>query len=347
MKKVILKNETMQFLEFISESNSESIDILFEKGDIWSRVEMIAKLYNIDRSGITRHINNILKDGELDEKVVCANFAYTTKHGAIDNKTQTNMVKYWNLDMIIALGYRINTEKAINFRRWATSVLKEFSKKGYVLDRKRMENGTFFDEDYFEHLLAEIREIRLSERRLYQKVTDIYSTSSDYDKDSPTTKKFFAMTMNKLHWAIHQHTASELIHERTDSDKTNMGLNTWENAPSGKIVKTDVTVAKNYLTKDELESLGRIVNAYLDLAEERAKKQIPMTMEDWSTRLDKFLLADDRELLNNAGKISMAVANDKALTEFEKYRVKQDKIFKSDFDLLLEESMKESENDEK
>lgn len=342
MKKIFLKNETLQLLKFVSENNSETIEIIFKNGDIWASVEMTAKLYNIDRSGVTRHINNILKDGELEATVVCANFAHTSKHGAIEDKTQTKHINYYNLDMIIALGYRINSEKAINFRRWATSVLKEFAKKGYIIDKKRMENGKFFDEDYFEHLLEEIREIRLSERRLYQKVTDIYATSSDYDKDSPTTTKFYAMAMNKLHWAVHQHTASELIYERADSNRKNMGLTTWENAPKGKIVKTDVSIAKNYLTKEELESLGRIVNAYLDLAEDRAKKQIPMTMSDWARRLDKFLLADDRELLENAGKISMQVAKEKAESEFEKFRVIQDKNFQSDFDnfLKLEEEAK-------
>ena len=343
MKKIFLKNEALQLLKFVSENNSETIDIIFRNGDIWANVEMIAKLYSIDRSGITRHINNILKDEELDEIVVCAKFAHTSQHGAIEDKTQTKDIKYYNLDMIIALGYRINSEKAINFRRWATSVLKEFAKKGYIIDKKRMENGKFFDEDYFEHLLEEIREIRLSERRLYQKVTDIYATSSDYDKDSPTTKNFYAMAMNKLHWAVHKHTAGELIYERADSNEENMGLQTWENAPKGKIVKTDVSIAKNYLTKEELESLGRIVNAYLDLAEDRAKKQIPMTMSDWAIRLDKFLLADDRELLKNSGKISMQVAKDKAESEFEKFRVLQDKNFESDFDnfLKLEEEAKQ------
>jgi hypothetical protein len=267
--------------------------------------------------------------------MVCAFFAHTTQHGAIDGKTQTQEVKFYNLDMIISVGYRVNSVQAINFRRWATSVLKEFAKKGYIIDRKRMENGRFFDEDYFEHLLAEIREIRLSERRLYQKVTDIYATSSDYDLHSPFTKQFFATAMNKLHWAVHQNTAAELIYNRADAEKTNMGLTTWENAPVGKIVKTDVTIAKNYLSKDELESLGRIVNAYLDLAEDRAKKGIPMTMYDWANRLDKFLLADDRDLLQNAGKISAKIAKDKAEYEFEKFRPIQDRFFESDFDKVV------------
>ncbi|MDR0970385.1 MAG: virulence RhuM family protein, partial [Lentimicrobiaceae bacterium] len=283
------------------------------------------------RSGIARHIKNIFADGELDENSTCAFFA----HVGNDDK-QTYHTKFYNLDMIISVGYRVNSNQAINFRRWATSVLKEFAKKGYIIDRKRMENGRFFDEDYFEHLLAEIREIRLSERRLYQKVTDIYATASDYDALSPTTKRFFAMAMNKLHWAVHHNTAAEVIYYRANHEKENMGLTSWENAPEGKIVKTDVSIAKNYLTKDELESLGRIVNAYLDLAEDRAKKGIPMTMQDWANRLDKFLLADDRDLLQNAGKISAQIAKDKAESEFEKYRVKQDQLYKSDFDRFLQ-----------
>jgi hypothetical protein len=298
----------------------------------------MATLYGIDRSGIARHIKNIFEDAELDENSTCAIFA----HVGNDDK-QTYHTKFYNLDMIISVGYRVNSVQAINFRRWATSVLKEFAKKGYIIDRKRMENGRFFDEDYFEHLLAEIREIRLSERRLYQKITDIYATSSDYDVHSPLTKQFFATVMNKLHWAVHHNTAAEVIYNRADADKASMGLTTWENAPTGKIVKTDVVIAKNYLTKDELESLGRIVNAYLDLAEDRAKKGIPMTMQDWAKRLDKFLLADDRDLLQNAGKISAQVAKDKAESEFEKYRVKQDQLYQSDFDrfLQLEEQMNE------
>ncbi|MDR2423346.1 MAG: virulence RhuM family protein, partial [Prevotellaceae bacterium] len=318
MKNLSIKNSTVQFLAFVSERGGDTIDIAFQNGDLWATEKMMATLYGIDRSGIARHIKNIFADGELDEQVACAFFAHTTQHGAIEGKTQTQEVKFYNLNMIISVGYRVNSVQAINFRRWATSVLKEFAKKGYVIDRKRMENGRFFDEDYFEHLLAEIREIRLSERRLYQKVTDIYATASDYDALSPLTKKFFATAMNKLHWAVHHNTAAELIYNRADAEKTNMGLTTWENAPEGKIVKTDVSVAKNYLTKDELESLGRIVNAYLDLAEDRAKKGIPMTMHDWAKRLDKFLLADDRDLLQNAGKISAQIAKDKAENEFEK-----------------------------
>jgi len=342
MQKLTIQNSTIQFLVFVSEQGGNTIDIAFQDGDLWATEKVISALYGIDRSGIARHIKNIFADGELEENMVCAFFAHTTQHGAIAGKTQTQEVKFYNLDMIISVGYRVNSVQAINFRRWATSVLKEFSKKGYIIDRKRMENGRFFDEDYFEHLLAEIREIRLSERRLYQKITDIYATSSDYDTHSPLTKQFFATAMNKLHWAVHQNTAAELIYHRSDAQKTNMGLTSWENAPAGKIVKTDVAIAKNYLSKEELESLGRIVNAYLDLAEDRAKKGIPMTMLDWANRLDKFLLADDRDLLQNAGKITAALAKQHAENEFEKYRLKQDQIYTSDFDrfMLLEENVK-------
>jgi hypothetical protein len=277
------------------------------------------------------------KDGELDVGATVSKMEIVVTRGFRGGVNEK--IDFYNLDMIISVGYRVNSTQAINFRRWATSVLKEFAKKGYIIDRKRMENGRFFDEDYFKHLLAEIR---LSERRLYQKITDIYATSSDYNAFSPVTKKFFATAMNKLHWAVHRNTAAEVVYYRSDAEKTSMGLTSWENAPEGKIVKTDVSIAKNYLTKDELESLGRIVNAYLDLAEDRAKKGIPMTMQDWANRLDRFLLADDRDLLQNVGSISAKIAKDKAESEFEKYRKKQDQFYQSDFDrfLALEEKAK-------
>jgi len=336
MKELAIKNSTIQFLAFVSEQGGNTVDIAFRNGDLWATEKVMSMLYGIDRSGIARHIKNIFADNELDESSVCAIFAHTANDG------KNYQTQFYNLDMIISVGYRVNSTQAIDFRRWATSVLKEFAKKGFIIDRKRMENGRFFDEDYFEYLLAEIREIRLSERRLYQKVTDIYATSSDYDVNSPFTKQFFATAMNKLHWAVHQNTAAELIYNRADAEKTNMGLTSWENAPVGKIVKTDVVIAKNYLTKNELESLGRIVNAYLDLAEDRAKKGIPTTMRDWANRLDRFLLADDRDLLQNAGKITAKIAKDKAENEFEKYRIKQDQLYTSDFDrfIQLEENAK-------
>jgi hypothetical protein len=274
-------------------------------------------------------LKNIFKTRELNEDSVIRNFRIAASDGKSYN------TKYYNLDAIISVGYRVNSTRATQFRQWATQVLKEYSIKGYVLDRKRMENGAFIDEDYFEHLLEEIREIRLSERRFYQKVTDIYATSIDYNKAAPTTKEFFAKVQNKLHYAIHQHTAAELIVKRADSRKDFMGLTSWRNSPEGKILKSDVSIVKNYLTKDELASLGRIVNAYLELAEIRAKRQIPMTMEDWAKRLDLFLQFDDREILQNAGSISAEIAKEHAESEFEKYRIVQDALFQSDFDKLL------------
>jgi hypothetical protein len=307
------------------------VDIVFRDGDLRINQKMLSKLFDIDRTVITKHIQNILKDRELEKNAVSAFFAHTAEDG------KTYQVEFYNLDMIIAIGYSANSTQATDFRRWATKVLKEFAKKGYVLDRKRMENGKFFDEDYFEHLLDEIREIRLSERRFYQKLTDIYALASDYDSKSPTTIKFFQTVQNKMHYAVHQHTAPELIYKRADSEKDHMGLTTRENAPKGKIVKGDVVIAKNYLTKDELTSLGRIVNAYLDLAEERAKKLIPMTMQDWSTHLDRILSADDRKILQNAGTISAEIAQTRALGELEKYRIKQDKLFLSDFDEFMKQ----------
>ena len=233
------------------------------------------------------------------------------------------------------MGYRVNSIRATQFRQWATSVLREYAIRGYVLDRKRMENGTFLDEDYFEHLLAEIREIRLSERRFYQKLTDIYATAIDYNRDAPTTRLFFKMIQNKMHYAVHQHTAAELIMQRADAEKEHMGLTTWENAPDGKIVKTDVSIAKNYLKQIELEDMGRIVTAVLEFAESRAKRHIPMTMEDWAKRIDAYLSSDDRPLLDNAGSVSHEEAVLHAETEFERYRIAQDRLFQSDFDKYL------------
>ena len=290
---------------------------------------MIAQLFDKGRTTITEHLKNIFESEELDEKSVCREF----RHTANDGKTYNT--KYYNLDAIISVGYRVNSKKATQFRQWATSVLKEFAIKGFVLDKKRLENGSFLGQNYFDRLLEEIREIRVSERVFYQKLTDIYSTSVDYNKDDETTKNFFAKVQNKLHFAIHRQTAAELIFNRANSQKEKMGLTSWDNAPDGKILKSDVTIAKNYLSRDELESLGRVVNAFLDLAEDRAKRNIPMTMENWATRLDKFLDADDREILKDSGKITKKIANEKAISEFEKYRVVQDRLFMNDFDKLL------------
>lgn len=324
-----IRNSTAEFLIFTSQNKEDSIEVKVFEESVWLTQNMIAELFDKGRTTITEHLKNIFESEELDEKSVCREF----RHTANDGKTYNT--KYYNLDAIISVGYRVNSKKATQFRQWATSVLKEFAIKGFVLDKKRLENGSFLGQNYFDKLLEEIREIRLSERMFYQKLTDIYSTSVDYNKDDETTKNFFAKVQNKLHFAIHGQTAAELIFNRADSQKEKMGLTSWDNAPDGKILKSDVTIAKNYLSRDELESLGRIVNAFLDLAEDRAKRNIPMTMEDWATRLDKFLDADDREILKDSGKITKKIADEKAITEFEKYRVVQDRLFMSDFDKLL------------
>jgi len=302
------------------------IEVRYEDGSIWLTQKMMAELFDVTPSAINQHLKNIFEAQELDQNSVIKKFLITASDGK-NYKTQL-----YNLDAIISVGYRVNSKRATQFRQWATQVLSEFAIKGYVLDKKRLENGNFLGEDYFEKLLSEIREIRLSERRFYQKITDIYATSVDYNKSAPTTRDFFAKVQNKLHYSIHGCTASELVFQRADSRKLHMGLTSWEDSPNGKILKTDVSVAKNYLTAEEMDSLGRIVNAYLELAENRAKRKIPMTMEDWSIRLDKFLEFDERDILQNAGKISSKIAKDHAESEFEKYRIFQDRLFESDFD---------------
>lgn len=326
-----IRNSTAEFLIFTSQNEKNSIEVKIYDENIWLTQKFIAELFGKSRNTITEHLRNIFKDEELGENSVCREFRHTGNDGKNYN------TKYYNLDAIISIGYRVNSKKATQFRQWATRVLKEFAIKGFVLDKKRLENGSFLGEDYFDELLEQIREIRLSERRFYQKITDIYATSIDYNKDDTLTKDFFAKVQNKLHYGIHGQTAPELIVNRANSKKEHMGLTSWKNAPEGKIIKSDVTIAKNYLSKDELESLGRIVSAYLDLAEERTKRKIPMTMEDWAKRLDIFLEFDDREILKDSGKVTAQIAKEFALNEFEKYRVIQDKLYKSDFDKLMEE----------
>ncbi len=322
----LIRNSTAEFLIFTSQSGEQSIEVRYEDETIWLTQKLMAQLFDVDVRTISEHLRNIFSNGELQQDSVVRKFRNTASDGKSYN---TN---FYNLDAIISVGYRVNSMRATQFRQWATQVLREFAIKGYVLDRKRMENGVFLDEDYFERLLSEIREIRLSERRFYQKITDIYATSVDYNKDAPTTREFFAKVQNKLHYAIHGQTAAELIRNRADSQKEHMALTTWENAPDGKILKPDVSVAKNYLRQEELDSLGRVVNAYLELAEERAKRRIPMTMEDWAKRLDVFLEMDDREILQDSGKVSAQLAKEFAESEFEKYRIVQDRLFESDFD---------------
>ncbi len=337
----LIRNSTAEFLIFTDQAKEQSIEVRYEDGSVWLTQKMMGQLFDVNVRTVSEHLQNIFKSEELDENSVVRKFRNTASDG---KDYSTN---FYNLDAIISVGYRVNSVKATQFRQWATGVLKEFAIKGYVIDKKRMENGAFLDEDYFEHLLEEIREIRLSERRFYQKITDIYATSVDYNTDAPTTKKFFAKVQNKLHYAIHGHTAAELIVERAASNKKNMGLTSWKKGPEGKIIKTDVSVAKNYLGKDEIQSLGRIVNAYLDLAEERAKRKIPMTMEDWAKRLDKFLEFDDREILQDAGKVTAKIAKEHAESEFEKYRIVQDRLFESDFDKMVKQVENKSDKAKK
>lgn len=332
-KKLRIRNSTAEFLTFVSQNEGNSIEVRFEENTLWLTQQLIAELFGTTKQNVSLHIQNIISDGELATDATVKDFLTVRQEG---DRQVSRTLEYYNLDMIIAVGYRVNSKRATEFRQWATAILRDYAIRGYVIDRKRMENGTFLNEDYFEHLLAEIREIRLSERRFYQKITDIYATSLDYNPDAPTTVEFFAKVQNKLHYAVHRHTAAELIVERADAQKEHMGLTSWENAPDGKIVKTDVSIAKNYLTERELEDLGRIVNAYLDLAERRAKRRIPMTMADWARHLDRILIADDMEILQDAGKISAEIAREYAENEFEKYRVIQDRLFKSDFDRQME-----------
>lgn len=334
-----IRNSTAEFLIFAAQNETDTIEVRFEEETLWLTQQLMAQLFDTTRANITQHITNIFSDGELLSSSVCKDFLRTASDG------KNYQTKYYNLDMIIAVGYRVNSKRATQFRQWATAVLRDYALRGYVIDHKRMENGKFLGKDYFEHLLAEIREIRLSERRFFQKITDIYATSMDYDPNALTTREFFAKVQNKLHYAVHGHTAAELIVERADAEREHMGLVSWENAPNGKIVKTDVVVAKNYLKEKELDDLGHIVNAYLDLAERRAKKQIPMTMEEWARHLDRILVADGNELLRDAGKITAEIAKEHAESEFEKYRVIQDRLFKSDFDRQMD--LLESPNEAK
>ena len=325
-KNIEIRNSTAEFLIFMLEGKEDGIQAMYKNETIWATQKAMAQLFDCSTDIIGLHLKNIFASGELVKDSVTEKNSAT----AADGKNYQTM--FYNLDAIISVGYRVNSVRATQFRQWCTYVLRQFAIRGYVIDQKRMENGSFIGEDYFEHLLAEIREIRLSERRFYQNLTDIYATSIDYNLNAPTTRLFFKKVQNKMHYAVHGHTAAELIVERADAEKEHMGLTTWEKAPNGKIVKTDVSIAKNYLKEEELESMGRLVNAFLDLAEDRAKRHIPMTMEDWAKRIDKFLDSDDRPILNDSGKMSAEQAKDYAETEFEKYRIIQDCLFQSDFD---------------
>lgn len=329
-KQFEIRNSTVEFLTFVATGKEDGIQVFYKDETVWATQKAMAALFDVDRSVITKHLKNIFATEELIAERVCANFAHTAK----DGKTYNTM--FYNLDAIISVGYRVNSIRATQFRQWCTYVIRQFSIRGYIVDKKRMENGSFINVNYFEQLLEEIREIRLSERNFYQKLTDIYTTAIDYNRDAPITRSFFKKVQNKMHYAVHGHTAAELIVERANAEKEHMGLTTWAKAPNGKIIKTDVTVAKNYLRENELQAMGRLVNAYLDIAKDMAERHIPMTMEDWEKRIDKFLDATDREVLQDAGKTTAEFAKEFAESEFEKYRVIQDRLFRSDFDRLSE-----------
>lgn len=327
-----IRNSTVDFLVFTKDAGEDSIEVRVQDGEVWLTQDGIARLFDVDRSVVTKHLKNIFQDGELTEEATRAKFAQVADNG------KTYQYNFYALPAIIAVGYRANSSRAVQFRQWATKVLETFTKQGYVLDKDRLTNGQIFDESYFDHLISEIQEIRASERRFYQKITDIYATAVDYSLDSKTTKDFFATVQNKMHYAVHGSTAAEVIMSRADHTKEHMGLTSWKNAPNGKIVKADVSVAKNYLLQDELQELNEIVTMYLDYATRQARRHIPMTMEDWASKLDAFLQFNDAEILQDKGKVTAAIAKAFAESEFEKYRVIQDKNYQSDFDRLMVET---------
>ena len=333
-KDLIIRSSAEEFITFKVQEKGKGIQVRYENETLWMTQKAMAELFNVEQPAIAKHLINIYNEKELDKDSTYSKMELVQKEGTRNVKRN---VEFYNLDAIISVGYRVNSIRATQFRRWATNILKTFTIQGYVLDKERMKNGSFIDKDYFEKLLEEIREIRLSERRFYQKVTDIYATSIDYDRNSKTTIEFFKKVQNKMHYAVSGNTAAEIIYNRADASKEHMGLTSWTDAPDGKIMKSDVVIAKNYLNEQELYSLRRIVSAYLDLAESRAERHIPMTMEDWSNRLDDFLKLTDREILQDAGKISHKIACDKAESEFEKYRVVQDQLYISDFDKYIDE----------
>ena len=341
-KELIITSSAVEYLTYIAATGDspESFEMRYENENIWLTQKMMASLYEIDVRTINDHIQKIYDDGELTKEATIRNFRIVQTEG---NRQVQRDVLHYNLQMIISVGFKVNNDRAVRFRKWAGQIVKDYTIRGWTMDSERLKKGHKFTEDFFERQLQQIREIRLSERRFYQKVTDIYATAFDYDKDAKTTQLFFKTVQNKMHFAVHRHTAAELIVERADSKKEHMGLTTWENAPDGKILKADVSVAKNYLSEEEMNYLERIVTLYLDYAELQAQRHIPMSMEDWAKRLDGFLEFNGNEILTGSGKISAEEAKLHAETEYEKYRIVQDKLFQSDFDrfLELEDEMKE------
>ena len=337
----LVRSSAAEYLTFVASTgeDKDSIEMRYEDENIWLTQKMMATLYDVSVAAINQHLKKIFEDGELQEEAVIKKYLITATDG---KKYNTN---HYNLQAIIAVGFKVNNQRAVRFRVWANQIVEQYTIKGWAMDEERLKNGgTVLTKKYFEEQLERIREIRISERNFYQKLTDIYATSLDYDRNALTTKEFFAKVQNKMHYAVHRHTAAELIYERADAEKPHMGLHTWKDAPNGKIKKSDVSVAKNYLTEEEMKSMELIVSAYLDLAENRARRHIPMTMEDWAKRLDIYLQADDLEVLKDAGKISAQLAKMHAETEFEKYRVVQDRLYQSDFDRYLE-SLSEDTNE--
>ena len=332
-KKLQIRNSTAEFLIFTRQAGEDGIEVRVADETVWLTQKLMAALFEVDVRTVNEHLGNIFANTELREDSVIRKFRITAADGKNYN------TQFYNLDAIIAVGFRVNSARAIQFRQWATGVLRAFAIRGYVLDKERLKNGAFLSKEYYENLLAEIREIRASERRFYQKITDIYATAMDYDSAAETTQTFFATVQNKLHFAIHGRTAAELIVGRADSKKERMGLTTWKNAPQGKIIKPDVVVAKNYLTEKELKALDRIVTMYLDYAEDQAERHIPMTMADWAGKLNAFLKFNERDILDHPGKVSQDVAKAFAESEFEKYRVVQDRLFESDFDRHVKKTL--------
>lgn len=334
----MVRSSAAEYLTFIAATGAGGVEALYADESIWLTQKMMGVLYDVETHTINYHLKKVFADSELPEDSVIRNFRITAADGKSYN------TKHYKLPAIIAVGYKVNSERAVQFRKWATSVIEEYTIKACVMDDERIKRGgSILTEKYFEEHLQRIREIRLSERKFYQKITDIYATSIDYDVTAKATKRFFATVQNKLHWAIHGQTDSEVIYNRADAEKTNMGLTTWKDAPRGKIQKFDVVVAKNYLTENEMAQLERLVNAYLDVAEDMALRKMPMTMQDWETRLNRFIAATDREILQDAGKVTAEIAKAHAESEFEKYRIVQDRLFESDFDRMVKEITQRNE----
>ena len=341
-EEITIRSSAAEYLTYVASvgDQQDSIEMRYEDENIWLTQKMMATLYDVSVAAINQHIKKVYADSELEPESTIKKYLIVQNEGTRQVQRETN---HYNLQMIIAVGFKVNNERAVQFRKWANSIVKDYTIKGWVMDDERLKRGTYLTEKYFDEQLERIREIRASERKFYQKITDLYATAIDYDKNSATTRRFYATVQNKMHYAVHGHTAAELIVERADHEKEHMGLTTWADAPEGKIKKSDVTVAKNYLSQDEMKQLNRMVTAYLDFAESMTLRHIPLTMQDWEKRLNSFIEMFDYGILQDAGKVTAEIAKLHAETEFEKYRVIQDRLFMSDFDrymLELEENVK-------